>query len=293
MRNTRPGFLLAGTMIAVLAASSSAPAQEPYRQVLISVSRNLNADPNMIFRSVTVQRYAAPECPIPWSVRKVRLFGGKQDGVDLVWIDNGKIQITLLPTRGMGIQMVTLDGQRILGWDSPVRDAVHPNYIDLKSRGGRGWLEGFNEWLCRCGMEWNGAPGTDKFVDAAGKETTMDLTLHGRIANLPPQEVHLIAERKPPYRITIRGQVDERAVFGANLELTTELSTVPGSTSFALQDAVTNRGGQRQEFQMLYHTNFGPPLLEEGSRLLVPVETVMPMTDHAAKDGKPYHPLPV
>ena len=63
---------------------------------------------------------------------------------------------------------------------------------------------------------------------------------------------------------------------------------MPGSSSFVLQDAVTNRGGQRQEFQMLYHTNFGPPLLEEGSRLLAPVETVTPLTDHAAKDVKRY-----
>src|SRR3954453_12865106 len=115
MRNPRLGSLIAGGLIAVLAASSFAPAQEPYRQVLISVSRNVNADPNMIFRSVTVARYAVPDCPIPWSVRKVRLFGGKQDGVDLIWVDNGKIPMTLIPTRGMGIQMVTLDGQRILG----------------------------------------------------------------------------------------------------------------------------------------------------------------------------------
>ena len=102
MRNPRPGSLIAGGLIAVLAASSAAPAQEPYRQVLISASRNLNADPNMIFRSVTVSRYAVPECPVPWSVRKVRLFGGKQDGVDLVWVDNGKIQITLHPDAGHG-----------------------------------------------------------------------------------------------------------------------------------------------------------------------------------------------
>jgi hypothetical protein len=279
-------------MIAVLAATSHAPAQEPFRQVLVSTSRNLNLDPLMIARWNTVSRHAAPECPVPWSVRKARLFGGKQEGVDIVWVDNGKIQITLIPVRGMGIQMVTLDGRRILGWDSPVRDVVHPNFINLNNRGGRGWLEGFNEWLCRCGMEWNGAPGTDRFVDGAGKEATMDLTLHGRIANLPAQEVHLIAERKPPYRITIRGQVDERAVFGAKLELITELSTIPGSTSFVVQDAVTNRGGQRQEFQMLYHTNFGPPLLEEGSQLLAPVEMVTPMSDHAARDVKRYDRFP-
>jgi hypothetical protein len=292
MRKTRIGSLVAPVLIAILAGPSSAPAQEPYRQVLISVSRNLSADPNMIRRSNTASRYAVPECPIPWSVRKVTLMGGKQQGIDIVWVDNGKIQITLIPTRGMGIQMVTLDGRRILGWDSPVRDVVHPNFINLNSRGGQGWLEGFNEWLCRCGMEWNGVPGTDRFVNAAGVETTMDLTLHGRIANLPAQEVHLIAERKPPYRLTIRGQVDERAMFGPKLELTTELSTVPGSTSFVVQDAVTNRGGQRQEFQMLYHTNFGPPLLEEGSQLLAPVETVTPMTDHAARGVKGYDRFP-
>jgi hypothetical protein len=292
MRHARTGFLIASVMMAILAGPSLALAQEPYRQVLISASLNLNADPNMIFRSVTVSRYAAPECPIPWSVRKVRLFGGKQDGVDIVWVDNGKIQVTLIPTRGLGIQMVTLDGKRVLGWDSPVRDVVHPNFVNLNNRGGRGWLEGFNEWLCRCGMEWNGAPGTDRFVDGAGKETTMDLTLHGRVANLPAQEVHLIAERKPPYRITIRGQVDERAMFGPKLELTTELSTVPGSSSFVIQDAVTNRGGLRQEFQMLYHANFGPPLLEEGAQLLAPAETVTPMTDDAARDVKQYDQFP-
>ena len=65
------------------------------------------------------------------------------------------------------------------------------------------------------------------------------------------------------YRITLRGIVHERMFNGPKLELTTELSTEPGSRTFRLSDAVTNRGGMRQEFQILYHTNFGPPLLED------------------------------
>ena len=113
----------------------------------------------------------------------------------------------------------------MLGWDSPVKEVVHPSFINLNNRGGLGWLEGFNEWLCRCGMEWNGQPGTDRFVNNTGEETTMDLTLHGRIANLPAQEVELIAEREPPYRITLRGSVARADVHGPKLELTTELST--------------------------------------------------------------------
>ena len=44
---------------------------------------------------------------------------------------------------GMGILDVQMDGIR-LGWNSPVKEVVHPSHIDLESRGGLGWLEGFN-----------------------------------------------------------------------------------------------------------------------------------------------------
>jgi hypothetical protein len=266
--------------------------KDPYRQVLISSSRSMNVDPFLTGRDVIVSRYAAPECPIPWSVRKYRQFGGKQEKVDVVWLDNGRLQIAVIPTRGMGILAVLMDGQRILGWDSPVKDLVHPSLINLSSRGGLGWLEGFNEWLCRCGMEWNGKPGTDRFFNEKGEEESMELTLHGRIANLPAQEVLLIAERDPPYRLTIRGLVYETAVHGPNLELTTELSIEPAATVFRLSDAVTNRGGKRQEFEMLYHVNFGPPLLEEGARFLAPVKAVTPFNGYAAKEVAQFDQYP-
>jgi hypothetical protein len=275
-------------MVVVLGFSSLALSKEPYRKVLISASRNMNVDPNLLKREVILSRYEVPECPTVWSVRKFRYFGGRQEGIDVVWIESGKFQIAVIPTRGMGILSVLLDGTRVLGWDSPVQDLVHPSLINLNSRGGLGWLEGFNEWLCRCGMEWNGQAGPDRFINNRGEEATMELTLHGRIANLPAQEVMVIAERDPPYRVTLRGIVHERMFHGPKLELTTELSLEPGARAFRLSDAVTNRGGQRQEFQMLYHANFGPPLLEEGARFLAPVEMVTPFNDHAAKDVQRY-----
>ena len=282
------GALFVRSLIGLLAITPLSWAKEPFRQVLISADRNMNVDTFLFGRDMIVSRYATPDCPIPWSVRKYRYYGGKQEQVYIVWIDNGKLQISVIATRGMGILSVLMDGKRVLGWDSPVKDLVHPSLVNLSSRGGLGWLEGFNEWLCRCGMEWNGQPGTDRFINNEGEETTMELTLHGRIANLPAQEVFLIAERDPPYRLTLRGIVHERMVHGPKLELTTELSIEPGARTFRLSDAVTNRGGQRQEFQMLYHTNFGPPLLEEGARFLAPVEVVTPFNDHAARDVKQY-----
>src|SRR6185437_4779681 len=162
--------------------------------VLTSVSRNIHVE---TWR--TGSKQTTPDCPILWSVRKEMLHGGKQEGVDLITLDNGKIQIRIIPTRGMGIFSVT-EGDLRLGWKSPVHEIVNPRNVNLQSRGGLGWLEGFNEFIVRCGLESNGHPGLDKFINNVGDEATMELTLHGKIANIPACEVEVSVERQSPYR---------------------------------------------------------------------------------------------
>ena len=173
-----------------------------------------------------------------------------------------------------------------LGWDSPVKEIVHPRHINLQSRGGLGWLEGFNEWLVRCGLESNGHPGTDKFINNVGEEATMDLTLHGKIANIPASHVEVMIEAAPPpIRIHLRGQRGRAHGLWAKARVADGyLGPEPGSKSFRVEDIVTNRGGQEQEFELLYHTNYGHPLLEEGSTFLAPASRVTPFNEHAAKD---------
>ena len=155
-------------------------------------------------------------------------------------MDNGKLRFTVCPTRGMGLLSAQVGDVR-LGWDSPVKEIVNPRNINLSARGGLGWLDGFNEWVVRCGLESNGHPGTDKFIDTTGQEGTMELTLHGKIANIPASEVEVIVEQEAPYRIHIRGRVDERMFHGPKLELQTDISTEPGSTALRIADVVTNR----------------------------------------------------
>ena len=58
----------------------------------------------------------------------------------MVTIDNGKLKIVVIPTRGMGILEVISGDLRLDG--TPVKEVVHPSFIDLESRGGLGWLEG-------------------------------------------------------------------------------------------------------------------------------------------------------
>jgi hypothetical protein len=256
---------------------------QPYRKMLISAEKGINLG-NTVVDSLSI----TPGAKAPWSAMLKTLKGGKQEGVQLLTIDNGRMRITIIPTRGMGILNVTL-GDLSLGWKSPVTEVVHPKLVNLQLRGGLGWLEGFNEWLCRCGLENTGQAGPDEIVNNVGDKTTVDLTLHGKIANIPASEVEIIVEKQSPYRITVRGVVHEKMLFGPKLELVTEISTQPGSNAFRIRDTVTNKGSQPQEYQVLYHYNFGKPLLGEGAKLHVPVEQVTPYNTNAARDVKTWN----
>ncbi|MEM7369124.1 MAG: aldose 1-epimerase family protein [Bacteroidota bacterium] len=240
-----------------------------HQTTLTSVKENIHLD-----------EWSASHTDLPldtdaqWSIKKHTLHGGKQEGVDMIELDNGAMRITIIPTRGMSIYDVSYGGLR-LGWNSPVKEIVHPQFIDMEDNGGLGWLEGFNEWMTRCGVEFAGHPGEDN-----GRL----LTLHGKIGNIPTSEVQVVIDKEPPHRIRIRGKVHEVFFNGPNLELWTEVSTVPGSNSFRIDDVLTNKGKLEQEFMIIYHANFGPPLLEQGSKLLGTIEKLQPFDAHAASE---------
>lgn len=250
---------------------------EPIRYVLTDSATNQHAD------TFTVSDSDVPfDSPAGWSVRKVTLQGGKQDGVDLITIDNGLLQIAIIPTRGMNVFEVRKGDVR-LGWDSPVKEIVHPKYINLESRGGLGWLDGFNEWMVRCGLEYAGHPGRDSFVTNTGDTAEMDLTLHGKVGHIPASKVEVLIDEEPPHRIRVRGVVHERLFFGPKLKLVAEISTEPGSDTFRIEDTITNLGSTDQEFQIIYHGNFGSSILEDGAHFVTAAKSVTPMNAHAAK----------
>lgn len=269
--------------LAVFAVGGSVMADEVFREVLTSTEQSVNVE---VWAASS--RELTPDCPHDWSITKDVLQGGRQEGVDIVTIDNGRMKIVVCPTRGMGILNVTMDDLQ-LKWDSPVKEVVHPKFINLSSRGGLGWLEGFNEFMCRCGLENNGHPGIDKFVNNVGDEAEMELTLHGKIANIPASNISVEIQQTAPYTIRLKGQVNERFLFGPKLELETELEIVPGRPTFRLKDTVRNTGAQDQEFQLLYHANFGRPLLEAGAEVLVAANEVVPFNDRAAEGLEDWH----
>jgi hypothetical protein len=217
-----------------------------------------------------------------WLVRGIALNDGLRAGVDLLEIDNGKMRLNVVPTRGMGIHQAGIKGDRDLltvGWRSPVRGPVHPAFVDLGEPSGLGWLDGFDEFFVRCGLESNGAPEFD------AKSGRLVYPLHGRIANRPAHEVELTVDTDKQ-EISLRGVVDETRFHFSKLRMTSTITTKLGSSSFTVHDEGENFSSIPATMQMLYHINFGLPLLDAGSRIVAPVKTLVPRTPHAAGSVK-------
>jgi galactose mutarotase-like enzyme len=210
-----------------------------------------------------------------FAVTKRSLQGGLRGGMEIIEVDNGRMKFWLLPERGMGIWKAWLDGIEI-GWQSPVRGPVHPQFVAIHDESGLGWLGGFDELLCRCGLESNGAPE----FDSQGK---LKFPLHGRIANLPAYQVEASVESDTD-KIRVAGCVEEARFKSQKLSLTSAVTTQVNSSEIAIQDTVTNTSDTVAEFQLLYHINFGTPILEAGAEVFAPVKTLVPRT-HRAEQG--------
>ena len=208
-----------------------------------------------------------------YSVTKRRLHGGLRDGVDVIEVDNGTFRFVVVPTRGMGLWRAAL-GDVSLGWRSPVKGPVHPAFVHSTEPSGLGWLDGFDELLVRCGLESNGAPEFNP-------NGTLRYGLHGKIANMPAHKIEVTIDGDSG-EITVTGVVDEARLFGNKLRLATKYVTRPGQPGLTIVDTVTNLSAEPGELQLLYHMNFGVPLLGEGAKLVVPVAKMAPRDAVAA-----------
>jgi len=210
-------------------------------------------------------------------IEKRRLYGGLSDGVDLVHVDNGALRFDVLASRGMGIWKMWA-GDLCVGWNSPVRGPVHPQLVPLSDPSGLGWLDGFDELFVRCGLESNGAA---EFSDSG----QVRYGLHGRIANKPAHQLEVSADGETG-QLAVSGVVDEVRFHFFKLRMFTTITTKVGETAVTVRDTIQNLSASPAEFQLLYHINIGPPVLGNGSEVVVPVKRMMPR-DPVAVPGLP------
>lgn len=199
---------------------------------------------------------------------------GVGDGVRAARVrSGGGLDFTVLLSRGMDIGAASWKGTPFAwvsatGWAHP--HAFVPEW--------RGWLQTFHGGLLTgCGLSNAGAANQD------GDE---NLGIHGRLSHIPAEQAAAWTDwDADEATVFVEGTMREATVFGENLRLRRTVSAPVGGSSMTITDTVVNEGFKTSPLMLLYHLNFGWPLVDEGTRIVVPEGTRTTARDAVAEKG--------
>lgn len=191
-------------------------------------------------------------------VRRFKGLEGNEAEVEQIQVRTGAgLCYYVTPTKGLDISLAEFQGTPI-SWQSANGD-VHPSYYN---EAGMGWLRSASGGLLMtCGLMQVGSPNEDEGEN---------LGLHGRVHHTPAKQVSATSQwSEDEMEMTVSGVVDETSIFGGQLRLSRVISSRLGLNEIIIRDEVRNMGFQRCPHMILYHFNFGFPLLSEATRILV------------------------
>lgn len=209
-------------------------------------------------------------------VSRLKCSEGPESEVEKIQVRTGSgLSFYVSPTKGMDISLAEYGGIPI-SWQSANGD-VNPSFYDAR---GMGWLRtAGGGMLMTCGLTQVGFPCEDN-GEMFG--------LHGRIHHIPAR--HVVAEGKwinDDYEMIVRGVVDETSIFGDHLRLTREITSRLGDNLITICDRVENMGFKSSPHMMLYHFNFGFPLMSEETDIFFPNSDVQARDQMTPMEG--YH----
>lgn len=135
------------------------------------------------------------------------------------------------------------------------------------------WLRSVNGLLATGGLDHT--MGTEE-VDISQYKVTARATarrgLHGRSSQIPAR-LTSYGERWEGDRAVLwaEGETRQAELFGEDLILTRRIESDLDGREIRVRDTVVNRGFEPTPHMLLYHANFGWPLLDEGARVVLPI----------------------
>jgi len=185
------------------------------------------------------------------------LDNGPGRGTRIAWVNTGTgLRYKVVIDRAMDITEAFYN-QHSLAWLS------HGGLTSSQPFAYRGmdWLRTFGGGLLTtCGLSHVGGPEVDAFGERG---------IHGRISNIAAEIESIVqpdpAQGKMEMRIT--GIMKESTVFGPSLELRRTISGTLGEAKIRIHDEVLNRGNTPAPVMVLYHLNFGWPLVDAGTEI--------------------------
>lgn len=190
-----------------------------------------------------------------YSVRRLSFTEGRAKGASLIEVNTADgLAVDILPDSGLDIGQVRFRGINMTyisknGYDGPAVFSPHDTEFMNTFPGGL---------MHTCGLR-NAGP--------ANRDNGEWMTMHGRYHGIPAEQV---SAREEGEDIVISGIVRESALFGHVLVVRREIRIPCRGTQIHVHDIITNETPRDEEIMLLYHCNFGYPLLSETAELIFP-----------------------
>lgn len=204
------------------------------------------------------------------SARAVRFREGWAEGLDGYIVRNGPLCFDVLSGKCLDIGDLSYKGTNISFLTKPGlvgRTSFDTQGIDAvrSIMGGMLFTVGLGNVANPCDIDGQHYP------------------MHGRLRTTPADHVGADASwEEDDYVIRIRGEMREARIFGENLVVRREIETRLGSPTIIVRDTISNEGFRPEPIMLLYHCNFGYPLLSERARVIIPSIGVTPRNDESA-----------
>lgn len=203
-----------------------------------------------------------------YTLRRVTVAEGKAKGTSIIEVSTaGGLQADILPDAGLDIGQVRYRGTNMTfiscnGYDSPASVMPYENEFLHTFPGGLLYTSGLRSTgpANRDGDEWH--------------------PLHGRYHSLQADQ---ICTRMENNTIIVSGIVHETALFDHVLKLERTIRIPVFGADIKVSDQITNLTHTPQEYAILYHCNFGYPLISEYAHAKLPeIRKTSPRTPFAA-----------
>lgn len=184
--------------------------------------------------------------------RRMSVEEGLGKGTSAIRVRNGLgLDLTILPDRGLDIWETYYDGIPI-AW-IPKNELVANTHYDDK---GGGWLRSFNGGLLTtCGLRNVGSP-VEMEHESFG--------VHGRFSNTPATHVSIHEYwDEDDFFIQVSGKIREAITFGENLVVNRTITLSTKDNVIDIHDRIVNEGFRQEALLILYHFNWGYPLIDE------------------------------
>ena len=213
-------------------------------------------------------------------VREARLTGGPGDGVRVAEFHNAAgLRFTVVPDRCMDIYDLSWRGVN-LSFLSRNGLRAPQSWTPQKGEFAQQWGGGM---LATCGLD---------NVGGACEADGVTYPTHGRIGAVSAQSFGVSAGWEgDEYVLRASGEMHTARLYGAHLCLQRRVETTMYGKSLRVRDRIVNLDANDEPYMLLYHCNFGHPLLSEASSVLTTPARVEPLNDRSERPWRMTAPI--